>query len=67
LQCVRLASAILEAVHEAARGLHAAGVMGQTTLREFDSLCLPLAEPLKPEAIKVEKNKNQREIPLRSI
>jgi putative transcriptional regulator len=29
-------SAILEAVHDTARGLHAAGVMDQTTLREFD-------------------------------
>ena len=35
-------SAILEAVHETVRGLHAAGVMEQVTLREFDRLCLPL-------------------------
>ena len=31
-------SAILEAVHETAKGLHAAGVMEQVTLREFDRL-----------------------------
>jgi putative transcriptional regulator len=29
-------SAILEAVHDTAKGLHAAGVMDQITLREFD-------------------------------
>ena len=32
-------SAILEAVHETATGLHKAGVMDQVTLREFDRLC----------------------------
>jgi putative transcriptional regulator len=45
-------SAILEAVHETAKGLHNAGVMGQVTLREFNRLCLPPIEPLKPEQIK---------------
>lgn len=45
-------SAILEAVHETAKGLHQAGVMDQVTLREFDRLCLPPIEPLEPEQIK---------------
>jgi putative transcriptional regulator len=45
-------SAILEAVHETAAGLHKAGAMDQVTLREFDRLCLPPVEPLDPEAIK---------------
>jgi len=45
-------SAILDAVHETATGLHAAGVMDQITLREFDRLCLPPVEPLQPEEIK---------------
>lgn len=45
-------SAILEAVHETAQGLHKAGVMDQVTLREFDRLCLPPVAPLKPEEIK---------------
>lgn len=45
-------SAILEAVHETATGLHKAGVMDQVTLREFDRLCLPPVEPLEPEQIK---------------
>lgn len=34
--------AIFEVVHGAAKGLHAAGVMEQGTLRKFDRLCLPL-------------------------
>ena len=45
-------SAILEAVHETAKGLHAAGVMDQVTLREFDRMCLPPIEPLRPDEIK---------------
>ena len=45
-------SAILEAVHETAKGLFDAGVMDRITLREFDRLCLPPVEPLKPAEIK---------------
>ena len=45
-------SAILEAVHETATGLHAAGVMDRVTLREFDRLCLPPVDPLQPREIK---------------
>ena len=32
---------ILNTVHETAKGLHKAGVMDTTTMREFDALCLP--------------------------
>jgi putative transcriptional regulator len=45
-------SAILEAVHETATGLHKAGVMDRVTLREFDRMCLSPVEPLEPEKIK---------------
>lgn len=45
-------SAILDAVHETANGLHKAGVMDMVTLREFDRLCLPPIEPLEPFQIK---------------
>jgi putative transcriptional regulator len=45
-------SAILEAVHETASGLHEAGVIDQITLHKFDRLCLPPVEPLAPEQIK---------------
>jgi putative transcriptional regulator len=45
-------SAILEAVHDTAKGLHKAGVIDLVTLREFDLLCLPQIDPLEPEKIK---------------
>jgi putative transcriptional regulator len=45
-------SAILEAVHDTAKGLHKAGLMDQVTLREFDHLCLSPIEPMEPETIK---------------
>ena len=45
-------SPILEAVHETAKGLHKAGVMDRVTLREFDQMCLPPVEPLRPDQIK---------------
>ena len=45
-------SAILEAVHETATGLHKAGVMDRVTLREFARMCLSPVEPLEPEKIK---------------
>ena len=32
---------ILDMVHESAKDLHEAGVMKETTLREFDALCRP--------------------------
>jgi putative transcriptional regulator len=45
-------SAVLEAVHETAKGLSDAGVIDQVTMREFDRLCLPPIEPLQPTEIK---------------
>ena len=45
-------STILEAVHETALGLHQAGVMNKTTLRDFDQLCLPPITPLESEQIR---------------
>jgi putative transcriptional regulator len=45
-------SAILEAVHETAKGLHKAGVMDQVTLREFNRLCLPPVASLAAGDIK---------------
>lgn len=45
-------SEILEAAHETARGLHAAGVMCQVTMREIDRLCVPPVPQLAPAQIK---------------
>jgi len=39
-------------IHETAEGLHAAGVMGKRTMREFDELCLTQVQPLKPREIR---------------
>ncbi|MDO8312698.1 MAG: DNA-binding transcriptional regulator [Sideroxyarcus sp.] len=55
----RTKSAILEAVRETAKGMHVAGVMDQVTLREFDRLCLPPVEALKPEQIKKIREKSR--------
>jgi putative transcriptional regulator len=38
---MNMKKSILEVVHESAGDLHAAGVMGEVTLKEFDTLCLP--------------------------
>jgi putative transcriptional regulator len=48
----RTKSAILEAVHQTAVGLHSAGVMDQVTMRGFERLCMLPVEPLQPEDIK---------------
>ncbi|MCC5855522.1 MAG: DNA-binding transcriptional regulator [Idiomarina sp.] len=43
---------ILEVVHTTAQELHSAGVMKETTLREFDALCLPAVIDYSPVEIK---------------
>jgi len=45
-------SKILDAVHETAKGLHAAGAIDQMTMREFDQACLSPVPPLRPAEIK---------------
>jgi len=43
---------ILETVHDSAKDLHKAGTMSETTLREFDALCLPPAKEFTVVQIK---------------
>ena len=43
---------ILDAVHETAQGLHKAGAMDATTMREFDALCLPPVKTYTANQIK---------------
>ncbi|MDZ7696559.1 MAG: DNA-binding transcriptional regulator [Deltaproteobacteria bacterium] len=43
---------ILAVVHETAKGLYDAGIMNETTMREFDALCLTPVRAYKPEEIK---------------
>lgn len=45
-------SRVLEAVHETARDLREAGAMNETTMREFDAMCLPPVAQYTPEEIK---------------
>ena len=48
---------ILDMVHDSAKDLHAAGVMKETTLREFDALCLPPIKEYTPAPVNVESPK----------
>jgi putative transcriptional regulator len=43
---------ILDAVHDGAKDLHEAGLMDDTTLREFDALCLPPVKQYSAEQIR---------------
>ena len=43
---------ILDTVHKTAKGLHDAGVMDATTMREFDALCLPPVKEYSATQIK---------------
>lgn len=49
---------ILEMVHGSAKDLHEAGVMKETTLREFDALCLPPVKEYTAVQIKRIRTKN---------
>jgi len=50
---------ILEVVHDSAKDLHEAGAMKETTLREFDALCLPPVKELTAAQIKRIRVKNK--------
>lgn len=54
-----MAKKILKAVHETAKGLHKAGAMQTTTLREFDALCLPPVKEFTPTQIKHIRERNK--------
>lgn len=43
---------LLEAAHEMAKGLYEANVIDATTMREFDTLCLPPVKELSATEIK---------------
>jgi putative transcriptional regulator len=45
-------SAAFAAIHEAAEGLHKAGMIDSTTMREFDQECLTPIIELSPDAIR---------------
>jgi putative transcriptional regulator len=43
---------LMDAVHQTANGLHKAGAMDATTMREFDALCLPPVKHFSATQIK---------------
>ncbi len=53
-----MSKSLLDAVHQTAQDLHAAGVMKDTTLREFDALCLPPIKQYTAPQIKRIRLKN---------
>ena len=50
---------ILEVVHESAEGLNKAGLINDTTLRDFDALCLPPVKEFSAAQIKKIRAKNK--------
>ena len=54
-----MAKKMLETVQKTAKGLHRAGVMDATTLRELDTLCLPPVKTLTAAQIKRLRLKNK--------
>ena len=53
-----MTKSILDMVHESAKDLHDAGVMDQTTMREFDALCLPPVKNYTADQIKRIRRRN---------
>ena len=53
-----MGKSILDTVHETAKDLHSAGVMKETTMREFDALCLPPVKEYTATQIKRIRIKN---------
>lgn len=49
---------ILDMVHETAKDLYTAGIMKETTMREFDALCLPSIKEYTAEQIKLIRTMN---------
>ncbi len=45
-------SRVMASIHEAAEGLHAAGVMNKQTMRKFDDACLTPVRPLTAAEIR---------------
>ncbi|OYV32782.1 MAG: transcriptional regulator [Rhodospirillales bacterium 20-64-7] len=45
-------SPVMASIHETAEGLHAAGIMGKQTMRQFDAACLTPVRPLQPDEIR---------------
>lgn len=51
-------SDILKAVHETAKGLHKAGAINQTTMRQFDAVCLTTVREFSADQVKALRTRN---------
>jgi putative transcriptional regulator len=56
---MKKSDAILDVVHQTAKGLHDAGVMDVKTMREFDALCIPPVKEMSARQIKRVREKNK--------
>ena len=54
-----MAKKILDTVHETAHGLHKAGAMSMTTMREFDAACLRPVTSMTAAQIKRLRTRNK--------
>lgn len=59
-----MASKILKELHETAKDMHDAGTLETTTMREFDSLCLPPVKKLTARQIKLLRVSNKLSQPV---
>lgn len=57
-------SKILKTVHETISGLNSAGAVSDITMREFDKLCFSPVHALRPEEIKVIREKTHVSQPI---
>jgi putative transcriptional regulator len=55
---MKMATKILDIVHETAKGLHKSGAMSTKTMREFDALCLSPVKNLSAAQIKRLRTRN---------
>jgi putative transcriptional regulator len=62
-------SDILKSVHKTAKGLRKSGVIGKTTMRKFDALCLTIVHEFTPTQVRnlrLNYNLSQRKKDLKS-
>jgi putative transcriptional regulator len=55
----KLGGGVLASVHKTATGLHAAGIIDKSTMREFDVLCLTNIKPMAPGEIRALREREQ--------
>lgn len=59
-----MSKSILDSVHEAAQDLNNSGLMNDTTMRDFDALCLPPIKEYTPKQIQGIRKRNKVSQPI---